>query len=58
MKSTHRPILPQVENDSFWSRLWHFLPPALAYSFRHLTIGTWIRMRRRYLKWRGEKYYI
>ena len=58
MKSTHRPILPQVENDSFWRRLWHFIPPAFAYSVRHLTIGTWIRLRRRYLKWRGEKYYI
>ena len=58
MKSAHRPVLPQIESDSFWIRLWHFLPPALAYSVRHLTIGTAIRMRRRYLKWRGEKYYI
>ncbi len=58
MKSTQQPILPQFEDDSLWHRLRHFIPLALAYSVRHLTVGTVIRLRRRYLKWRGEKYYI
>ena len=58
MKSTQQPIVPQVLDNSLWMRLRYFLPLAFAYSVRHLTIGTAIRFRRRYLKWKGEKYYI
>ena len=58
MRSTQQPIVPQVPYDSLWKRLHHFLPLAFLYSVRHLTIGTAIRFRRRYLKWKGEKYYI
>lgn len=58
MKSTQQPIVPLVVDDSLWTRLWHFLPPAFLYAVRHLTTGTAIRFRRRYLKWKGKKYYI
>jgi len=59
MKSTHRPILPQgEENDSDLRRIWYFLRQAFLYIIRHLTIGTAIRLRRHYIKWRGKKYFI
>lgn len=58
MKGTHQPILPGSEEDSVWRAFFRFLPPALIYSMRHLTLGVVTRLRWRYLKWRGKKYYV
>ncbi len=58
VKSTHRPITPGEESDADRRVLRQFFMPALLYAIRHLTVGTVIRCRRAYLKWRGRKYYI
>lgn len=57
-KDTHQPLTPEEEYDSNWRVLREFIIPALNYSIRHLTVGSVIRLRRAYLKWRGRKYYI
>ena len=55
---THAPILPEGEIRSAWEGIRRFLPLAFRYSLRHLTLGSWVRARRRYRKWRGEKYVV
>ena len=57
-QDTHQPLTPDEEYDSNWRALKQFFVPALNYSIRHLTVGTAIRCRRAWLKWRGHKYYI
>ncbi len=58
VKGTHQPITPGEESDADRRVFRQFFIPALLYAIRHLTIGTAIRCRRAYLKWRGRKYYI
>jgi hypothetical protein len=60
LTDTHQPITPdeQAEDESVWRAYLRFFVPALLYAIRHLTIGTAIRTRRAYLRWRGRKYYI
>lgn len=57
-KNTHRPITPDGEYESDWQVIRKIFLPMLIYSIRHLTVGTAIRCRRAWLKWRGRKYYI
>lgn len=58
MRSIHQPILPQGEVCSPWEGLLRFVPLAVMYSLRHLTLGTWVRFRRRVVRWRGRKHYL
>lgn len=58
MRHTHQPVIALAEERSQLQAFLHFLGPALIYSIRHLTIGTWIRLRRSYLRRRREIWWI
>jgi len=54
----HAPLLPQVEVNSNFQALSLFIPMAIKYLVRHLTVGTFIRLRRSWLKRVGGVYYL
>lgn len=54
----HTPLLPQAEIESNVQALLIFIPMAIKYLVRHLTVGTFIRLRRNWLKRVGGTYYL
>jgi hypothetical protein len=55
---SHPPLLPQKEIQSNFQALTLFVPMAIIYVARHLTIGTYIRLRRIALRKLGRVYYV
>jgi hypothetical protein len=56
--STHLPVIGVGEAASTWQALLAFLPAAAAYAWRHLTVGTWVRLRRAWLRRRSRVWYL
>jgi hypothetical protein len=55
---SHSPILPQQEIQSNFHALRLFIPQFLKYLARHLTVGSYIRVRRFILRRLGRTYYV
>ena len=55
---SHPPLLPQKEIRSYGQAVALFVPMAIVYVARHLTVGTYIRLRRIVLRKRGRVYYV
>ncbi len=55
---SHAPLLPQQEVQSNFQALTLFIPLVIKYLARHLTVGTYIRIRRIIFKRRGQTYYV
>jgi hypothetical protein len=53
-----RALVPRDDNPPLVRSLLRFLPFAIAFSVRHLTIGTAVRARRRYLRWRRRPWIL
>jgi hypothetical protein len=58
MKHTHQPVISEAGEASNLRAFLKFIGPALVYSFRHLTFGTYVRAARHYHRWRGAKWRI
>jgi hypothetical protein len=57
-KETHAPLVPQEEIRSNLHALTLFILMLLKYLVRHLTIGAYIRVRRKVLRKLGRVYYV
>ena len=57
-RNSHTPLLPQQEIQSNFQALTLFVPLLIKYIARHLTIGTYIRLRRIALRRLGRIYYL
>ena len=55
---SHPPLLPQKEIQSTFEALTLFVPMMIIYLARHLTVGSYIRLRRIFLRKTGRKYYV
>jgi hypothetical protein len=55
---SHSPLLPQQEVQSNFEAVRLFVPLVLKYLARHLTVGTYIRIRRIILRRLGRTYYV
>ena len=55
---SHPPLLPQKEIQSYFQALTLFVPMVIIYVARHLTVGSYIRLRRIVLRKRGRVYYV
>jgi hypothetical protein len=50
--------VPGSVEESTLRSLVRFVPFACAFAWRHLTIGTLVRTRRRWMRWRGRTWYL
>jgi len=57
-QKSHAPVLPQKEIQSDFEALKLFVPQAIVYLARHLTVGSYIRLRRIALRRLGRIYYL
>ena len=57
-QKSHTPLLPKKEIHSDFQALTLFVPLAILYLFRHLTVGSYIRLRRIVLRRLGRVYYV
>jgi hypothetical protein len=57
-QKSHPPLLPQKEIRSNFQALVLFVPLAIRYLARHLTVGGFIRLRRMALRRFGRVYYM
>ena len=57
-KKSHSPLVPQQEIQSNFQALTLFVPLVIKYIARHLTIGSYIRLRRIALRRFGRVYYL
>lgn len=57
-RKTHAPLVPQREIQSNAQAVALFVPMALKYMARHLTVGSYIRLRRFVLRRLGRVYYV
>jgi hypothetical protein len=57
-RKSHTPLVPQQEIQSSFQALTLFVPLAVKYLARHLTIGSYIRLRRIVLRRLGRVYYV
>ena len=55
---SHSPVLPQKEVQSNFQALTLFIPQAIVYLARHLTVGSYIRLRRFVFRRLGRIYYL
>ena len=55
---SHSPLLPQQEVQSNFEALTLFIPLVIKYLARHLTVGSYIRVRRIILRRLGRTYYV
>ena len=55
---SHSPLLPTQEVQSNFQALTLFIPLVIKYLARHLTIGSYIRIRRIILRRLGRTYYV
>jgi hypothetical protein len=55
---SHSPVLPQQEIQSNYQALTLFIPQAIKYLARHLTVGSYIRLRRFVLRRLGRVYFV
>ncbi|MFT5134782.1 MAG: hypothetical protein ACI9SC_003264 [Gammaproteobacteria bacterium] len=55
---THTPLLPKEEVKSNFHALILFIPMLVKYLARHLTVGSYIRIRRIILRRLGRTYYV
>ena len=58
IRHAQRALVPDTDDIPLFTALLRFVPFAAAFSFRHLTVGTIVRGRRRYLRWRRRKWII
>lgn len=58
MGNAQRAMVPGAVEESPLRALLRFAPFALAFAIRHLTIGTLVRTRRRWLRWRNGTWYL
>ena len=58
MGNSQRALVPGPVEQSTLRSLLAFIPFAIAFSWRHLTIGTLVRIRRRWLHWRNGTWYL
>jgi hypothetical protein len=57
-RKSHPPLLPQKEIHSTFQALTLFVPLAIIYLARHLTVGSVIRLRRIAFRRSGRIYYL
>ncbi len=57
-RKIHAPLLPQQEIQSNFQAVNLFVPLLIKYLARHLTIGSYIRLRRIALRRLGRVYYL
>jgi hypothetical protein len=57
-QKSHPPLLPQKESQSTFEALILFVPMVIIYLARHLTVGSYIRLRRMILRKTGRTYYV
>ena len=57
-KKSHSPLVPQQEIQSNIKALNLYVPLVIKYIARHLTIGSYIRLRRIVLRRFGRVYYV
>jgi hypothetical protein len=57
-RKNHTPLVPQQEIQSHFQAITLFVPMALKYLARHLTIGSYIRIRRIVLRQFKRVYYV
>jgi len=57
-RKSHPPLLPQREINSDFQALITFIPMVIVYLARHLTVGSYIRLRRIALRRLGKNYYV
>jgi len=57
-QKSHTPLLPKKEIHSNFQALTLFVPMAIIYFARHLTVGSYIRLRRIALRRLGRVYYV
>ena len=58
MGNAQRAMVPGAAEESPLRALLRFAPFAVAFAFRHLTIGTIVRIRRRWLRRWNRKWYL
>ena len=58
MSNSHRPVIPDDDNPSLFQALYRFVPMILIYCFRHLTVGTLVRIKLKQLEQKGEKWIV
>jgi hypothetical protein len=57
-QKSHTPMIPQQEIQSNFQAVCLFVPMAIKYLARHLTIGSYIRIRRIVLRKLNRAYYV
>jgi len=58
VRKSHTPLIPQQEIQSNLQAVSLFVPMAIKYLARHLTVGSIIRMRRIVFRRFGRVYYV
>ena len=56
MGNFQRAMVPGAREQSVARSFIRFVPFAIGFAVRHLTIGTLVRTRRRWLRWRHRKW--
>lgn len=57
-RKSHAPLVPQQEIRSSAQAVALFVPMAIKYLARHLTVGSYIRLRRVVLRRLGRVFYV